>query len=211
MIMRTFCSVFYIFLLTTAIGLGQNKDTTENDMAVVYFIEMTEKPLVVFSGVHIYDGHEPIGTVPLKYYLRYECSPGEHLFYSIRPENSYFIEADLLAGKVYIIEVLELPGVMVAQAWLKPVNPTQKLFEIEDYRKVVNRKRSKYFYRNVEKLNKIFLKREEKEKLEKYQRQLNKYDKKKVKEKVKVLYPHWHIESENLLIDFENKRVEEFS
>lgn len=209
--MKTISQVFYIIFFTTFIGLGQDIDTTEKDMAVVYFIEMTEKPLVVFSGVHIYDGHEPIGMVPLKYYLRYECSPGEHLFYSVRPENSYFVEANLLAGKIYIVEVLELPGVLLNQARIKPVNPTQKLFEIEDYRKVVNRKRSKSFYRNVEKLNKIFLKRAEKNKQDKFQRQHNKYDKKKVKEKVKVLYPHWHIESENLLLDSVKKGLEEAS
>ena len=58
----------------------------------------------------------------------------------------------------------------------------------------------------MDKLNNQFLKRAEKNKLGKYQNNRNKYDRKKSKEKVKILYPHWHIESEYLLLDSKERK-----
>ena len=204
--MRIICSVFYFFLFSTFIGLGQNLDTTENEMAVVYFFEMEDRPYI-FGLVPLYDGQEPIGMLPWAHYIRYECPPGEHLFYSISDENKSFIEAEVLAGKVYIIEVYIRPGHVPSyfttdRARMKPVDPTQKLFDIERYRKVVQKKRTKHFYWSSERANKSFLESAKKNKSDKYQRRLNKYYKKKKKEKIKVLHPNWYIESETILLEY---------
>lgn len=179
-------------------------------MAVVYFFEMSGFRGMFGAFVAVYDGHEPIGVVSAGHYIRYECPPGERLFYSLSDENKFFVEANLLAGKVYIIEVDIRPGrLSYIPSWgpstdranMKPVNPTQKLFDIDPYRRRLNTKRSKSFYRSLERTNKSFLKSAEKNKSVKYQRRLNKYDKKKEKEKVEVLYPDWFIESETILLE----------
>ena len=142
--------------------------------------------------VAVYDDHEPIGVVSAGHYIRYECPPGERLFYSLSDENKFFVEANLLAGKVYIIEVDIRPGrLSYIPSWgpstdranMKPVNPKQNLFDIEQYRKILNKKRSNAFYKSEERTNRSFLKSAEKNKSVKYQRRLNKYDKKKEKEK----------------------------
>lgn len=209
-----------IFHFATFIGFGQNVDTTENEMAVVYFFEMSGAKGVFGASVAIYDGQEPIGVVSVGHYIRYECPPGEHLFYSLSDENKFFVEANLLAGKVYIIEIDIRPGrLSYIPSWgastdranMKPVNPKQNLFDIDQYRKKLNKKRSKSFYWSLERTNKSFLKSAEKNKSVKYQRRINKYDKKKEKETVEVLYPDWFIESETILLEPIENEIEETS
>ena len=218
--MRTICSVLMIFLFATFIGFGQNSDTTKNEMAVVYFFEISGFRGMFGASVAIYDGQEPISVVPAGHYIRYECPPGEHLFYSLSDENKFFVEANLLAGKVYIIEIDIRPGrLSYLPSWgpgtdranMKPVNPKQKFFDIDQYRNMLNKKRSKNFHSSFERFNKSFLKSAEKNKSVKYQRRLNRYDKKKEKEKVEVLYPDWHIESEKMLLESIENETEETS
>jgi hypothetical protein len=189
---------------------------TENEMAVVYFFETTDRTWISSSYVALYDGQEPIGMIASAHYVRHECPPGEHLFYSVSDENKSFIEANLLAGRVYLIEVHIRPGRMPGylatdRANMKPVDPTEKIFDIEQYRNVLNKKRTKQFYWWLDRINNAFLKDAEKSKSVKYQRKLNRYYKKKEKEKVEVLYPYWHIESEAILLEPKENEAEETS
>ena len=218
--MRPISPVVYIVLFATFLGLGQNRDMTENEMAVVYFFETTDRTWISSSYVALYDGQEPIGMIASAHYVRHECPPGEHLFYSESDENKSFVEANLLAGKVYLIEVdIRLGGLSYIPSWgpytnkahMKPVNPKQKIFDIEQYRNVLNKKRTKHFYWESDMMNKAFLKSAEKNKSVKYQKILNKYYKKKEKEKVEVLYPQWHIESETILLESLENDIEETS
>lgn len=45
-----------------------------------------------------------IGYLKAKKYIRYECDPGEHLFW-ISSENKEFLTAELLADEIYIVRV----------------------------------------------------------------------------------------------------------
>jgi hypothetical protein len=209
--------VFWIFLFATFIGFGQTREVTEDEKAVVYFFEISEK-FYVSGGVGIYDGQEAIGVLREEDYIRYECTPGEHLFYSLANENKSFLDAELMAGKVYIIEVeIRVGRLSYVPSWgpstnralMKPVNPAHKLFDIEKYRKALNKKRSKQFYWFSEREDKIFLESAEKNKLDTYQRRLNKYHKKKKKEKVEVLHPGWYIESETMLLQLIENETKE--
>jgi hypothetical protein len=59
-------------------------------------------------------------------YMRYECAPGEHLFWA-SSEKKYFITADLRKGGTYIVIVEAKMGAMSAAV---------KLFTAEDERKL---------------------------------------------------------------------------
>lgn len=60
-----------------------------------------------------------IGKFKGKNYMRYECSPGEHLFWA-SSERKAFITADLEPGKIYIVIVMPEMGAMSAAAALYP-------------------------------------------------------------------------------------------
>jgi len=44
-----------------------------------------------------------LGKFKGKNYIRYECEPGEHMFW-VKAENIDFIETDLTAGNIYLVE-----------------------------------------------------------------------------------------------------------
>lgn len=74
-----------------------------------------------------FDGDRVIGRISGEKYFKYECDPGEHIFWA-KSEHRSFLSANLSPGKVYIIEAWALIGVFRVNVQLKPVNPkTDKL------------------------------------------------------------------------------------
>ena len=57
--------------------------------------------------------------------FRYECSPGKHLFWSVS-ENHEYLEAELEAGKTYIIQATVTMGVFKGRGFFTPVSYTDK-------------------------------------------------------------------------------------
>ncbi len=86
--------------------------------AVVYFTRVT----MYGAGVsfEFFDNDQFIGIFKGKNYMRYECDPGEQLFWA-SSENKEFITAEFEAGKTYIVMVNVIMGAWKAHVGLSPV------------------------------------------------------------------------------------------
>lgn len=69
--------------------------------AVIYILRTSS--LGALMNFRFYEGNKYLGKFNGTNYLRYECNPGKSLFW-VRAENVDFIETDLEAGKIYLVE-----------------------------------------------------------------------------------------------------------
>lgn len=107
--------------------------------AVVYFARIAAVgALINFS---FFDKDKFLGKFNGNNYLRYECEPGEHLFWATS-ENRDFITAELEAGKIYFLESVPRMGAMKAAVQLVPVDPKDAK-KIGKIAKLVNKKAPK--------------------------------------------------------------------
>lgn len=88
--------------------------------AVVYFMRPSSSGGLM--NFVFFDGDQVIGRLGGAKYFRYECSPGAHLFWA-KSENRSFLEANLEAGKIYIIHAKSIMGVARANVQLKAIDP----------------------------------------------------------------------------------------
>lgn len=88
------------------------------------------------------DSNKVIGKFNGRNYFRYECEPGHHLFWA-KSENRDFIEANLLAGKIYFIEALPTIGIMKSAVQLHQINPTSKRMKVTN--KLLMKRKEKVF------------------------------------------------------------------
>ena len=195
--LATFLFLFCIPL----IALGQNNVIHEapEDKAVVYFVR-TVKGTGIFSYPGVFSENGPIGVLSYRNFIRYECEPGNQLFWILRGNISkitftnykQFIDVELLAGKIYLIEVrVQFEGIS-----MEPVDPVADLERLDRIKSVLNSKSSI-------KANKMMKKKDyHKKKIHKSwtKQGMEKYPKFVEKGKVKQLYSHWFVEPENLLI-----------
>lgn len=96
------------------------------DKAVVYFFRYSPTGFLV--GFSYYDGREFIGKTANTNYIRYECEPGQHLFWA-SAENRSFIEADLFPGKIYAVEVRPEFGAVASRVRLIPMSGKEKIWK----------------------------------------------------------------------------------
>jgi len=117
-------TLFSLFVLVLSLTVNaQSVEPAPADKAVVYFLRPnTMGALINFT---FYDGDELIARFNGGKYYRYECAPGIHVFWA-RSENRSYVEADLAAGKIYVIEALPVMGGLKAQVLLMPVDPNEK-------------------------------------------------------------------------------------
>lgn len=113
--------ITFIFLQNIlTLAVAQNIQPPAAGNSVVYFVRESGLGLVInFSH---FDNDKFIGKFDGVDYLRYECAPGEHVFWA-KAENRDFITADLEPGKVYFVEVLPQMGMIKASVQLNPVKP----------------------------------------------------------------------------------------
>lgn len=104
--------------------------------SVVYFVR--ESPLGLVINFSFFDNDKFIGKFDGAEYMRYECAPGEHLFWS-RAENRDFITADLEPGKIYFVEVAPQMGFVKASVKLIPVDPKDAK-TVKSMLKLINKK-----------------------------------------------------------------------
>ncbi len=104
--------------------------------AVVYFARVTVygKP----TAFEFFHQDKYIGAFKGSQYMRYECDPGEQLFWA-SSENKEFITADVEAGKTYIVMVDVIMGVMKAHVGLTPIS-TNNSEEFERAKSLINKK-----------------------------------------------------------------------
>lgn len=117
--MKRFLAILMLALLTLPV-FAQQFDPAPVDKAVVYFVRAN--PLGAVINFNYYDGDLLIGRFNAGKYLRYECDPGNHVFWA-RSENRSFVEADLEAGKTYLIEIVPRLGGIKAGVGLVPFDP----------------------------------------------------------------------------------------
>lgn len=88
------------------------------DKAVVYFIRPNSLGYKINAAV--YDDETFIGFVPYNQKLPYFAEPGEHLFMVVS-EAADFLKAELVAGKIYYVQVVPRMGAWRARFSLAPV------------------------------------------------------------------------------------------
>jgi len=192
--------LIFIFSLIVSTSLSQVIHEAPEDKAVVYFVRTVKSTgLLSYPGVFCENG--PIGILSYRNFIRYECEPGNQLFWILRGNISLitftnykqFIDTELLAGKIYLIEVrVQFEGIS-----MEPVDPVTDLDRLDRIRSVLNSKSSL-------KANKMMKKKDyHKKKIHKSwtKHGMEKYPKFVEKGKVKQLYSDWFVEPEDLLIE----------
>lgn len=197
--------------------LSQNFEPAPENKAVVYFASpyISTVGLLGFAySIPLYN-HDGLGIGVLTYrnFIRYECDPGEHYFWTFKgvyTQNISAIKAELNAGKIYLILAKEVmaPNPVGTFSGLMPVDPTTDNEKLFDMLKILNNK-------NSIKANKIYLKRQDKffKTLNKNKRQFKnqeiftkKIDKVLEKEKILILPAHWYIEPSDMYYDKKKQR-----
>jgi hypothetical protein len=93
--------------------------------AVIYFTRVTSLGFAI--PFDFFDGEKYIGDFAGKNYMRYECSPGEHLFWA-SSENKAFMTADVAANSIYIVIVDLNMGIGMARVGLSPIDANNEVF-----------------------------------------------------------------------------------
>ena len=84
---------------------------------MVYFTRVGSTGFLI--NFKYFDGENYLGKFNHGKYLAYECEPGKHLFWA-KSENIDYVEAELEAGKIYIIDSEPQMGAIKAGVKLVP-------------------------------------------------------------------------------------------
>lgn len=108
--MRTL-TILPVLLIITFFGTStihaQGFEPPSEGKSVVYFARINKTGYAV--NFKYFDNDKFIGKFKGKNYMRYECTPGEHLFWA-SSERKYFITTDLNEGGTYIVIVMAKMG-----------------------------------------------------------------------------------------------------
>ena len=139
--MKKLVVILMLFFGALSLSSAQGIKPPAEGKAVVYFTRVSSMGFAI--NFSYFDKDKFIGKFNGPKYLRYECEPGEHLFWATS-ENRDFVVAELEAGKIYFIEAVPKMGAIKAGVQLIPVNPTdaKKIAKIE---KLLNKKPSESF------------------------------------------------------------------
>jgi len=124
-------------LLLFSFSTGNEIAPPAEGKAVVYFARTASMGILI--NFSYFDKDKFIGKFHGHGYIRYECEPGEHVFWA-KSENSDFITADLEAGKIYFVEALPKMGGLKARVRLMPVNPAQDVKMVKVIESMVSKK-----------------------------------------------------------------------
>ncbi len=91
--------------------------------AVIYFV----RPSMLGFAINFsfFDSTNMIDKFNATGYIRYECEPGNHLFWA-KAENKDFIEAEVDSGKIYFVEAVPQMGAITYGVRLIPVYPNDE-------------------------------------------------------------------------------------
>jgi hypothetical protein len=124
---------------------GFNLSTTEivsgfkgpaEGKAVVYFVCSEKSGFAV--GFEYFHEKQFIGKFLGNGYLRFECEPGNHLFWA-SSENKEWLEADLEANKTYIIRITRSVGAWKPHVKYKVIT-RDNAKELKEVKKIVDKK-----------------------------------------------------------------------
>lgn len=198
-----------IILLSLFICLplsSQSFEPAPDDKSVVYFVRTVKGGFGSLANMFVFDSEEAIGMLSYRNFIRYECEPGEHLFWAMRSNISTltftyyksYTKANLDPGKIYLMEVrIQMEGID-----MEPVNPVNDDERVSRIKSVLNNKSSikanEYLKKRnfaVHKIDKSFS-----------ENGMKRYTKYEEKDKILNLYPDWNIEPEDLIMDKKKKR-----
>lgn len=130
-----------ILAILTHISLqAQTIKPAPSDKAVVYFVRSSS--LGALINFTYFDSAMAIGRFNGPKFMRYECEPGHHLFWA-RSENKDFVNADLEAGKIYVIDVIPVMGAIKAGVMLSPINSGD--YKLKRIQKLLTKRESETF------------------------------------------------------------------
>ena len=69
-------------------ALSQTIEPAPVDKAVVYFVRTVKGGFGSLANTFVFDSQNTIGMLSYRNFIRYECEPGEHLFWAIRSNIS---------------------------------------------------------------------------------------------------------------------------
>jgi hypothetical protein len=119
--MKKIAAIFSIGMLLYTKLVSQEIPPAPADKAVVYFVRTSGLGFAInFSYL---DSATLIAKANGTNYVRYECNPGNHIFWA-RTENRDYVEAELEPGKIYFLEAVPTMGAIRAAVQLRPVDPS---------------------------------------------------------------------------------------
>lgn len=134
-----------LFLLSISISFSQIKSDKitppEEGKSVIYFMRTTS--LGALMNVRYFNKSEYLGKFKGVNYLRYECDPGENIFW-IKAENIDVLEANLEPNKIYIVETNAVMGAFSAGVKFNLVDFGKKK-QIKRINRLFGKKSSKTF------------------------------------------------------------------
>jgi|AntDeeMinimDraft_5_1070356.scaffolds.fasta_scaffold23978_1 hypothetical protein len=106
-----------IFSLICSVSYSQEVRKPSEGKALVYFTRVGATGFLI--NFKYFDGEKYLGKFNYGKFLAYETDPGKHLFWA-KSENIDYIEAELEAGKIYIIDSEPQMGAIKAGVKLVP-------------------------------------------------------------------------------------------
>lgn len=109
--------------------------------SVIYFLRTTS--LGSLMNMRYFDSQKYLGKFNGRSYIRYECEPGEHIFW-IKAENVDVLKADLEKGKTYLVETNAAMGAFSAAAKFKIIDFDNKK-QLKRINKLFDKKKESTF------------------------------------------------------------------
>ena len=153
----TFTLLIFFLLASIPSSFAQEKITPPTEgKSVIYLLRTTG--LGSLMNFRFFKEETYLGKFNGKNYLRYECEPGEHLFW-VKAENIDFLKVNLAADRIYLVEVNAVMGGFSAGVKYRIVDYTNEK-QMKRIRKLLAKKDPKVFTeeqlsQNKEKMNEI--------------------------------------------------------
>lgn len=137
-------AMLFVLALVLSSCAGTSKYMVKSDpvvkpvegKAMVYFFRPSGFGYAI--NFQIWDGDKFIGLSQAKSYFQYLAEPGKHLFLAIA-ENKAFIEADLVAGKIYYVLTTPQMGAWRARVGFEPIkNGSEHWLSIPEWKSGLN-------------------------------------------------------------------------
>ncbi|MCA0133723.1 DUF2846 domain-containing protein [Winogradskyella alexanderae] len=130
--MKTILFVSALMLISaTSINAQETIIPPSEGKAVIYFLRTTS--LGALMNFRFFDEGNFIGKFNDRNYLRYQCDPGERVFW-VKAENIDVLKTNLEVDKIYLVEANAVMGAMSAGVKFKLVN-----FDNEKQMKRINK------------------------------------------------------------------------
>ena len=115
----------FLSLISFSTVYSQEFDSPSEGKSLVYFVRSSGTGAMI--NFKYFDGEKYLGKLNGVHYFKYECEPGEHVFWAAA-ENRDYLEGNLKANSTYLVEVRPTMGAMKAAVRLHSVSPDNEKF-----------------------------------------------------------------------------------